>query len=271
MSEGCCIGYKEKRTFRKNWNCQVWWHSTVISFRSAGSAWATLRDPCLQQQRAEGVDQQWSTHLDLWGSGFDSQHQKGERVRAHSWSRNSISRWNGEWRDEGDREGDDGANHQGRIKKRKSSFKEKYDRLWKSQVKPEGVWKTGPTDNSSLEGKAATAEMILEPVTVDYAGRAWRTSIEAVIFGRLASTSPAKGGLVCSICRCLWHKHPHQFQATSLSSLNVELWRNVPSWFLGASVSWLQLTTKCKKASNTILPLVFKEKTEPKKRKRTPS
>lgn len=195
MSEGCCIGYKEQRTFRKNWNCQVWWHSTVISFRSAGSAWATLRDPCLQQQRAEGVDQQWSTHLDLWGSGFDSQHQKGERVRAHSWSRNSISRWNGEWRDEGDREGDDGANHQGRIKKRKSSFKEKYDRLWKSQVKPEGVWKTGPTDNSSLEGKAATAEMILEPVTVDYAGRAWRTSIEAVIFGRLASTSPAKGGL----------------------------------------------------------------------------
>lgn len=189
----------------------------------------------------------------------------------HSWSRNSISRWNWEWRDEGDREGDDGANHQERIKKRKSSFKEKYDRLWKSQVKPEGVWKTGPTDNSSLEGKAATAEMILEPVTVDYAGRAWRTSIEAVIFGRLASTSPAKGGLVCSVCRCLWHKHPHQFQATSLSSLNVELWRNVPSWFLGASVSWLQLTTKCKKASNTILPLVFKEKTEPKKRKRTPS
>lgn len=271
MSEGCCIGYKEQRTFRKNWNCQVWGHSTVISFRSAGSAWATLRDPCLQQQRAEGVDQQWNTHLDLWGSGFDSQHQKGERVRAHSWSRNSISRWNGEWRDEGDKEGDDGANHQERIKKRKSSFKEKYDRLWKSQVKPEGVWKTGPTDNSSLEGKAATAEMILEPVTVDYAGRAWRTSIEAVIFGRLASTSPAKGGLVCSVCRCLWHKHPHQFQATSLSSLNVELWRNVPSWFLGASVSWLQLTTKCKKASNTILPLVFKEKTEPKKRKRTPS
>lgn len=86
----------------------------------------------------------------------------------------------------------------------------------------------------------------------------------------LASISAAKGGLVCSICWCLWYKHPNQFQVTNLSSLNTELWRGVPSWASGASASWLQLTTKHKKASNTIWPRVLSEWTEQKKWKKMP-